>query len=122
MTAKDVSVILMQMQHAARRALINSEGLSRDDFLGDETIREAIFMNLLQIGEMASRLARDHSDFVQSNPLLPLDQMRGMRNRIAHGYFYLDSDAIWDTVKGPVPDLLAQLDAILDNGNKHGQG
>jgi uncharacterized protein with HEPN domain len=122
MTAKDVTVILLQMQHAARRALINSEGLSRNDFLGDETIREAIFMNLLQIGEMASRLTRDHSDSVQSNPQLPLDQMRGMRNRIAHGYFYLDADAIWDTVKGPVPDLLAQLNLILDNGKTHGQG
>ena len=122
MTGKDVTVILLQMQHAARRALINSEGLSRSEFLHDETIREAIFMNLLQIGEMASRLSRDHSDFMQANPTLPLDQMRGMRNRIAHGYFFLGADAIWDTVTGPVPELLAQLNAILNNGKTHGQG
>ncbi len=122
MNAKDLSVLLLQMQHAARRALVNCEGMSRSDFLGDETIREAVLMNLLQIGEMASRLSRDHSDFIQSNPTLPVAQMRGMRNRIAHGYFFLDADAIWDTVTGPVPELLAQLNTILNNGKTHGQG
>lgn len=122
MTDRDVTVLLMQMQHAARRACINIEGLSREDFMRDETAREAALMNLLQIGEMAARLARDHASFVAQHGDLPVSQMRGMRNRIAHGYFLLDNDTIWRTVTEQVPGLLVRLNDILDNGKKtHGQ-
>jgi uncharacterized protein with HEPN domain len=32
-----------------------------------------------------------------------------MRNRIAHGYFGLDFEIVWDTVTLSIPDLLANL-------------
>jgi uncharacterized protein with HEPN domain len=122
MSERDTSVLLAQMQHAAQRARVNVEGLSREDFLLNETAREATLMNLLQIGEMAMRLARDHSAFVALHADLPVSQMRGMRNRIAHGYFLLDNDTIWQTVTEQIPDLLTRLNKILDNGKKtHGQ-
>jgi uncharacterized protein with HEPN domain len=35
--------------------------------------------------------------------------MRGMRNRIAHGYFDIDLNIVWETVRTALPDLLAQL-------------
>lgn len=39
--------------------------------------------------------------------------MRGMRNRIAHGYFSLDLDTMWSTVKDDLPALLAEIDRAL---------
>jgi uncharacterized protein with HEPN domain len=48
--------------------------------------------------------------------------MRGMRNRIAHGYFLLRFDVIWDTVSIDLPVLIERLNTILDNDKKtHGQ-
>jgi uncharacterized protein with HEPN domain len=38
-------------------------------------------------------LARDHVDFTNANPQIPWASMRGMRNRIAHGYFEINLDA-----------------------------
>lgn len=38
--------------------------------------------------------------------------MRGMRNRIAHGYFDINLDVVWDTVQTALPDLLGQLPAV----------
>jgi uncharacterized protein with HEPN domain len=35
--------------------------------------------------------------------------MRGMRNRIAHGYFDINLDVVWDTVQIALPDLLKKL-------------
>jgi uncharacterized protein with HEPN domain len=35
--------------------------------------------------------------------------MRGMRNRMAHGYFDINLDVVWDTVQTALPDLLVQL-------------
>ena len=35
--------------------------------------------------------------------------MRGMRNRMAHGYFDIDLNIVWDTVKSSLPELERQL-------------
>lgn len=39
--------------------------------------------------------------------------MRGMRNRIAHGYFDINLDMVWDTVQTALPALLRQLPEVL---------
>jgi uncharacterized protein with HEPN domain len=38
--------------------------------------------------------------------------MRGMRNRIAHGYFDVNYTLVWNTVREVIPALLKQLQAI----------
>ena len=35
--------------------------------------------------------------------------MRGMRNRMAHGYFDVNLSLVWDTVQQALPGLLEQL-------------
>lgn len=40
-----------------------------------------------------------------------------MRNRIAHGYFDINLDVVWDTVKTALPILLRQLAAIRNGAN-----
>ena len=47
--------------------------------------------------------------------------MRGMRNRVAHGYFDIDLNIVWDTVQGALPKLVDMLTAIrtgLAGGNE----
>ncbi|WP_366520658.1 HepT-like ribonuclease domain-containing protein [Zoogloea sp.] len=39
------------------------------------------------IGELAAKLLEHYSDFVAGYPSVPWSSMKGMRNRIAHGYF-----------------------------------
>ena len=38
--------------------------------------------------------------------------VEGMRNRIAHGYFEINLDTVWDTTRTALPDLIAQLPTI----------
>lgn len=45
--------------------------MSKDDFLADNRTRQAVIMNLLIIGEMAGRLARDHKSFCEDYPDAP---------------------------------------------------
>jgi uncharacterized protein with HEPN domain len=35
--------------------------------------------------------------------------MRGMRNRMAHGYFDIDLNLVWDTVQSSLPELATLL-------------
>ncbi|HBJ70744.1 MAG TPA: hypothetical protein DDZ09_21355, partial [Alcaligenes faecalis] len=38
-------------------------------------------------------------EFAQAHGQVPWRNMRGMRNRIAHGYFDVNLDVVWDTVQ-----------------------
>jgi uncharacterized protein with HEPN domain len=60
----------------------------------------------------------DHyPEFTEQHPDVPWRSMRGMRNRIAHGYFEINLDVVWDTVQIALPELLKQLPAASENGN-----
>ena len=53
-----------------------------------------------------------HSQFVADNSEIPWRGMRGMRNRVAHGYFDVNLDVVWDTTQTAFPDLLLQLERL----------
>jgi uncharacterized protein with HEPN domain len=49
---------------------------------------------------------------------IPWRSMRGMRNRIAHGYFDINLDVVWDTVQTALPELLTQLSVVRQQADK----
>ncbi len=100
---------LSHMRQAAEDACSFVEGLSKDDFLTDKRTQQAVIMNLIIIGEAASRAMDGFAEFTEAHPEVPWRSMRGMRNRIAHGYFELDLNVVWETVQKALPALLRQL-------------
>ena len=66
------------------------------------------FMSLIEIGEAATKISASDPDFVAQNDGLPWSQMRGMRNRIAHGF-------VWQTVTSAIPALNQQAETLLNN-------
>jgi uncharacterized protein with HEPN domain len=100
---------LSHMLEAARLAREYVESVVKADFLNDRRTQQAVVLNLITIGEAASRIVSDHSDFAAAHPEIPWAQMRGMRNRMAHGYFDIDLNIVWDTVKSSLPELERQL-------------
>lgn len=69
-------------------------------------------MSLIIIGEAATKVMDDYVEFTQAHPEVPWRSMRGMRNRIAHGYFDINLDAVWATVLAALPELLKQLPTV----------
>ena len=57
------------------------------------------------IGEAATQIANDYPIFVTEHPNLPWREIRGMRNRMAHGYFEINLEVVWDTVQLSLPEL-----------------
>jgi uncharacterized protein with HEPN domain len=53
-----------------------------------------------------------YPDFISTHTDIPWRSMRGMRNRIAHGYFDINLDVVWETVETALPDLLTQLNRL----------
>ena len=84
-------------------------------FPEDRRTQQAVVLNLMTIGEAAARTANEHKEFAAAHPEIPWAQMRGMRNRMAHGYFDIDLNVVWDTVRSSLPDLEARIGAALAN-------
>ncbi len=109
-----VADYLDHMQVAAQQACSYVEGVSKDDFLADKRTQQAVILNIVIIGEAATKLMNDHPEFVEQHPDVPWRNMRGMRNRLAHGYFDINLDVVWDTVQTALPELLQRLPAIRE--------
>ena len=88
-------------------------GMSEADFLTDRRTQRAVSANLMALGETVAKIIRDFPAFVMVNPQIAWHQMRGMRNRIAHGYFELDMKAVWVTVSQSLPPLSHDLPQLL---------
>ena len=105
---------LQHMRLATADAVGFVEGLNRADFLADKRTQQAVVMSLVIIGEAATKLMDTDQAFVQAHPSIPWRAMRGMRNRIAHGYFDINLDLVWDTVQTALPTLLEQLRGLTE--------
>jgi uncharacterized protein with HEPN domain len=100
---------LDHMRQAATDACAFAEGLSKADFLEDKRTQRAVIMSLIIIGEAATKVMDSYAEFTLTHTQVPWRDMRGMRNRIAHGYFDINLDVVWDTVQTALPELLKQI-------------
>lgn len=110
--ANRLSDYLVQMIQGARDARTFVDGLDREAFMADLRTQRAVAMSLMIVGDAAARVVTEHPGFTQTHPDIPWRSIRGMRNRIAHGYFDIDLDVVWRTVEAELPELIVQLDKV----------
>lgn len=117
MTQNRLADYLDHMLEATQQACSYAEGMDKADFLADRRTQQAVILNLIIIGEAATKLLQSYEDFLARHPDVPWHNMKGMRNRIAHGYFDIDPAVVWDTVLSALPALLERLPAIREDAN-----
>jgi uncharacterized protein with HEPN domain len=103
-------VRLRHARDAAREAVQFVEGRSRADLDNDRMLNLALVQLLEIIGEAVRALS---PAFCQSYPEIPWKKMVGMRDRLIHGYFDINLDIVWETIKKDLPDLLIGLDKVI---------
>lgn len=86
-------------------------GDSIEAFEKDADYRDAVKMNLFQIGETVNALSDECKEQIIA---VPWHMIYGMRNVIAHGYEKVKDDRIWDTVKTNIPDLYSKIKQALE--------
>lgn len=81
-------------------------------FLADKRTQQAVILNIIVIGEAATKISSEHPAFVAQHADIAWKNMKGMRNRVAHGHFDIDLDIPWGTVRSALPELIVQLNAL----------
>jgi uncharacterized protein with HEPN domain len=84
---------------------------SADDFNNDHLNFDATMMNFVVIGEMVDKLSED---FKKTNSSVEWIKIKGFRNIVAHDYFGIDAEEVWQIIKNKIPDLKSGIIKILD--------
>jgi uncharacterized protein with HEPN domain len=112
MTRGNDSVRIRHIVDAAREAVGFAKGRSREDLDTDRKLNLSLVRLLEIIGEAARGVSQE---FRESHPELPWESMAGMCDRLIHGYFDVNLDVVWETVREDLPVVIAELEKIAGN-------
>lgn len=82
----------------------------REHFVASRTIRDAVMRNLQILAESSSRIS---PELQSRHPEVEWRQLRNFRHVVVHDYTEIDYELIWRLVTTALPQLKAQLTAIL---------
>ena len=88
----------------------NSESLSYEKFVKDETLKRAYVRSLEIIGEATKKIS---NEFKQRHPNINWKEMAGMRDVLIHGYFGINYSIVWDVAVNYIPPLLDKIKEII---------
>ena len=83
-----------------------TRGQDLDSFEADRMLRSAVVHQLTIIGEAAAKVP---AEVQRRHPDLPWATMRGIRNRLVHGYFAVDMSILVATARLDLPPLIPRL-------------
>jgi len=85
-------------------------GLSFSTFLTDKKTNYASVFAIEQMAENAKYLS---DTFKGRHNSLPWNELRAVRNHIAHNYDDVNMDILWGVIQTNLPELVEQIESIL---------
>ena len=98
---------LLDILIAARKAQEFTNGLDGPGFAENELVQQATLRCLEIVGEAARHVS---DDFQALHSEIPWSEVIAFRNRLAHDYFNIDLQMVWDIVVSDLPGLIAQIE------------
>jgi uncharacterized protein with HEPN domain len=97
---------------AADRIIEYTSGFnSADDFNNDQRNFDATMMNFVVIGEMVDKIS---DDYKKEHPKIEWIKIKGFRNIVAHDYFGIDAEEVWQIIKNKIPTLKSDIQHLID--------
>ena len=103
---RDDHLYLADIKLSCEKIIKYTHGMSRETFFQDELTYDAVLRNLLVIGEAAKNLGQNLRDEYKG---IEWKKICGLRDIIAHAYFGIDNNILWDIIKSKIPSLLNEL-------------
>jgi uncharacterized protein with HEPN domain len=108
--SRDYRLFLEDIMECGARVQSYSANLDFDGFVSNRMAYDAILRNLELIGEAAKNVPPE----VRARyPELDWRGIAGLRDVMAHEYYGLENETLWDIVQREVPPLVEQIKRIL---------
>ncbi len=89
--------------------------MSFEEFKKDRKTLNAVVRSIEIIGEASKKLPDSLKAKYRE---LPWKEMSGMRDKLIHAYFGMDTETIWKTVKENIPPLKKSIQKMLKDQEK----
>lgn len=87
-----------------------TDKVSKDEFLANFMLKDAVVRNLEIIGEASRNIDPIVKSKFQS---IPWRDINAMRNKLIHEYFGVDNETVWFVVQFELPELKKHILEIL---------
>ncbi len=109
--SRDLRLYLDDILLAAQKIQRYTMGMSYGQFKQDDRTYDAVIRNLEIIGEAARNIP---DEMQQRFPAIEWRAIAAFRNILAHEYFAIRDEIVWDIVCNKMPELSGQIQAVLD--------
>lgn len=109
--SRDESFYLADIQECCEKVLKYTAGYNLIDLVHDDRTYDAVLRNLEIIGEAAKHV----SDETKTRyPQVKWRKIGDFRNIVAHNYFGVSDEIVWDVIENEIPPLLEQVKIMLN--------
>ena len=102
MSTKDLDCLANILESIEKIELYTIKFKNADELYEDSKSFDAVLMNFIIIGEMVLKLS---DEFKSKNSSIEWWKIKGLRNIVAHDYFGVDAEEIWQINKTKLPEL-----------------
>ncbi len=110
MKKRDVTDYLKDILEAIDEVEAFIDDLTYDEFVKDKKTLNAVVRSIEVIGEATKNIPEGLRAKYKE---MPWREMAGMRDKLIHGYFGIDTDTIYKTAKENLPPLKAPIQKML---------
>lgn len=86
------------------------KNLTKEQFESDDDKRDLVCFHILQIGELAKHF---DDNFVKTYAGVPWNKIKGMRDKVAHGYDTIKTERVWATAISDITPLHEYCDKLI---------
>jgi uncharacterized protein with HEPN domain len=108
--SRDYSLYLGDIAIACEKVLRFTDGSTYEQFTQDERTYDAVLRNLEIIGEAVKHVP---AVIRKKYPQVEWRKIAGFRDIVAHEYFGVTDEIVWDIVANKIPAFLEQVSKIM---------
>ena len=112
MLNKDYYILLSMIETVDKIILFSSPYENAEEFFNSTRDFDAVMMNFIVVGETVDKLS---DEFRQKNPQVNWQKIYAFRNIVAHHYFGINVDLVWQIIQKDIPLFRAELKNMTEN-------